>query len=163
MIKILLTSVFIFLLSFSLKSQDSEIAIYSFEDFKPLMEQENDTTYVINFWATWCKPCVEELPYFESVNNEMLSKKVKVILVSLDDIDNLESKVIPFIKKMDLKSELLLLNDVNYNAWIDKVDASWSGAIPATLIYNKSHRSFYEKSFELQELKDIINKNRIKS
>ncbi len=55
-----------------------------FEDFEYLLEKDNDTTYVINFWATWCLPCVKELPEFEEINQHFKDKKFKMILVSLD-------------------------------------------------------------------------------
>jgi thiol-disulfide isomerase/thioredoxin len=162
MLKYFIYIIFLFT-SFNALTQESDLQVVTFDELQPLMRNSNDTTYVINFWATWCKPCVEELPYFEIIHEELNSKNVKVVLVSLDDIDNLDSKVKPFVNEMYLQSKLFLLNDINYNSWIDKVDPSWSGAIPATLIYNKNFRGFFEQSFELEELKKIINENRIKS
>ena len=53
----------------------------NFNDLEKALVKENDTLYVINFWATWCAPCVKELPHFESYNNENSNKKIKVILV----------------------------------------------------------------------------------
>src|SRR5688572_595506 len=61
-----------------------KIGVYSYEAFKPFLNADNDTTYIVNFWATWCKPCVEELPHFEQLYQEYKDKKVRLILVSLD-------------------------------------------------------------------------------
>jgi thiol-disulfide isomerase/thioredoxin len=120
---------------------------------------ESDTTYVINFWATWCKPCVAELPYFEELNaSEDFDKPMKVILISLDDKKVLNRKVIPLLEKKNIRSEVWLLDDAKYNDWIDKVSTDWSGAIPATLIFNKNKRQFEEADFSTySELKNIIS------
>ena len=135
------------------------IPSYDFETFQnKVLQKNNDTTYVVNFWATWCKPCVKELPYFERINKEYADKKVKVILASLDFPNKVQSQVVPFIKKNELHSEIVLLDDADANSWIPKVSEDWSGAIPATVIYKKENRMFYEKSFTYEELKTEIQK-----
>ncbi|WP_339700476.1 redoxin domain-containing protein [uncultured Marixanthomonas sp.] len=135
------------------------IPSYDFETFqKKILQKNNDTTYVVNFWATWCKPCVKELPYFERINKEYADKKVKVILASLDFPNKVQSQVVPFIKKNKLHSEIVLLDDADANSWIPKVSEEWSGAIPATVIYKDDSRKFYEKSFTYEELKTEIQK-----
>lgn len=130
----------------------SGIPVVDFAGFEPLINKEDDKTYVINFWATWCKPCVEELPAFEDLNKEYADKGVEVVLVSLDFSEKIESHVIPFIEKHNLESEIVLLDDADSNTWIPKVSESWSGAIPATLIYNQNERKFYEGSFTYEKL-----------
>ncbi|MEM7101890.1 MAG: TlpA family protein disulfide reductase [Bacteroidota bacterium] len=134
-----------------------EIAVYSkFDDFEPLIQQDKANLYIINFWATWCKPCVKELPYFEEINEKYKEKGVEVILVSLDAENLLEKKLKPFIQERNLKSTVVVLDDTDFNSWIDKVSPKWTGAIPATLFYNKEKRQFMEQSFELDELNDIV-------
>lgn len=128
------------------------IPVYDFAGFEPLLHQDSGKTYVVNFWATWCRPCVKELPAFEAVNANYGGKGVEVILVSLDFSEKLESQVVPFIEKHGLKSDVVLLDDVDSNTWIPKVDENWSGAIPATLIYNGEERKFYERTFTYDEL-----------
>ena len=127
------------------------LEIYDFEGIKKYLTTTNDTTYVVNFWATWCAPCIKELPYFERLNSEY-HQEVSVVLVSLDFPKNYESNLQPFIKEKELQSKVLVLNDPDSNSWIPKVDESWSGAIPATLIFNKYKRQFYEKTFTYDEL-----------
>jgi len=112
----------------------------------------DDTTYVINFWATWCSPCVKEIDYFEQVHLEFQNKKLKVILVSLDFPNQLERRVIPFLNEKGISASVKLMTDTDYNAWIDRVDPSWSGAIPATLIYQGKRRLFLEKELTYNEL-----------
>lgn len=131
---------------------------YTFSGLEHFLKKDNDTTYVVNFWATWCVPCVEELPHFEKLNANYKDKKVKVLLVSTDFPKMAESKLLPFIKNNNLKSEVVLLNDPDANSWINKVDPTWSGAIPATVIYKKEKRQFYEKAFTYEELEAEVNK-----
>lgn len=131
---------------------------HSFDDIKYIFNYKNDTIYVINFWATWCKPCVAELPYFEKINSEFKDKKVKVILVSLDFEKQIKTKLIPFIEKRKIDSEVILLLDDKAVNWIDKVDESWTGSIPATVFYNNDYWEFYEGEFETYEdIKKIVN------
>ncbi len=134
-----------------------KIASLSFDELEQqYFQNKTDTTYVINFWATWCKPCVEELPAFEKIASDYAGKKVKVLLVSLDFPDKIEGQVIPFMKKNKILSEVVLLDDADANGWIPKVSPEWSGAIPATVIYKKDKRKFYEQSFTFKELETEI-------
>lgn len=135
-----------------------QIESYNFENLEPFLHQEDDFTYVINFWATWCRPCVAELPYFEQLRENYLSQNVHVLLVSIDFSKAVETSLIPFLKKEKLKSEVVLLDDPDANSWIPKVDENWSGAIPATIIYNKDKRAFFEKSFTYEELESELLK-----
>lgn len=137
--------------------QDSiEVKEYNFEGFEKLLQTKNDTLYVYNFWATWCVPCVEELPYFEKVNDKYKQEKFKMRLVSLDFSKMVTSRLLPFIKKKNLKAEVILLNDPDPNNWIPKVDKNWSGAIPATAFVYGEQFLFFEKSFTLAELEKQI-------
>lgn len=129
---------------------------YDFDGLNKYLTRQNDTTYVINFWATWCVPCVEELPHFEKVNQEYANKKFKMLLISLDFPKMVESRVLPFIRNNQLQAEVIHLNDPDANRWIELVDPSWSGAIPATLIYRNQKRAFYEQSFDEASLKNEI-------
>ena len=135
-----------------------DVDIYrSFDDFEHILDTQNDTTYLVNFWATWCGPCVKELPYFEDIQKLSDGKKLKVILVSLDFERQFESRLIPFLNKNKIGSEVVVLLDKKESSWIDKVDPEWSGAIPITIVYKGAKRNFYEKSFHsTDELKSIL-------
>jgi len=140
-----------------LEAGDIRLEIFNFDGLEPLIHQENDKTYIINFWATWCAPCVKELPYFEKINAEQKDENIEVILVSLDMPKMWETHLIPFIQEKNLRSKVVILDDPKQNTWIPKVDSDWSGGIPATLIYNNDKRVFYEKSFEYEELLEELN------
>ncbi len=146
-----------FMLAFTVSTANSsEIKVYSFDEFSHWLEKETDSLYIVNFWATWCAPCVKEIPDFEKIYETYRDQKVKVLFVSLDFPNQLESRVIPFIDRMGMKAQVVLLDDVRANRWIPLVDESWSGAIPATLIYNREFREFYAREFNFEELEEII-------
>lgn len=128
------------------------LEIHDFNGIEKYLNFSDEKTYVVNFWATWCGPCVKELPYFEKLGATYQSENVEVILISLDFPKQYDSKLKPFIVEKKLQSKVVVLNDVDSNSWIPKVDENWSGAIPATLIYNKNKRQFYEQSFNYEEL-----------
>jgi len=133
-------------------AEKTSVKSYTYKELKPLLEKKDNKTYVVNFWATWCGPCVKELPYFEKINKEYADKNVEVLLVSLDFPKQMEKKLIPFIEKKNLQSKVDLLDDVNEDVWIKDIDKNWSGAIPVTIIYNKDKRKFYEQSFDYKAL-----------
>ena len=132
------------------------LEVYDFENFHPFLHRKDDTLYVVNVWATWCAPCIKELPYFEQIGQEYREKPIKVLLVSLDFPDKIVLQVIPFIRKKELQSEVILLDAPDANAWIPEVDPEWSGAIPATVIYDRGNRKFYEQSFTLEQLREAV-------
>lgn len=123
---------------------------------KEYMNRDDGYSYVVNYWATWCGPCVKELPFFEQLLTAYQKDKVRVILVSLDFPKKVDSKLLPFLNKHNIQSEVVLLDDPKSNIWIDKVDPSWEGAIPVTIIYNGDKEVFWDKAFhsyeELNEL-----------
>lgn len=142
-------------------SQAQNVKDWQYDALDARIENGKDTTYIINFWATWCRPCVAELPYFEALATEMQDQKVKIILMSVDFPKDKESTLIPFIIDRKLQNEIGLWVEANENEWIDKVAKEWSGALPGTWVRNAglSHRKFYEKSFHsLAELKEIMPK-----
>jgi thiol-disulfide isomerase/thioredoxin len=122
-------------------------AVYKIDDLTKRIYNNSDTTYIVNFWATWCKPCVAELPEFEKLHTESKDKKIKVLLVSMDFKEELDKKLKTFLEKNKYTCEVVLLDEINGNDFINKISESWSGAIPATLITknNKSTQDFIEK------------------
>jgi thiol-disulfide isomerase/thioredoxin len=136
----------------SVSIDDVKLEILDFNGLEPYLTKSDDKTYVVNFWATWCAPCVKELPHFEALNMNYKESNVEVLLVSLDFPNQYEKNLKPFIKKHDLQSKILVLDDVDQNTWIPKIDENWGGAIPVTIIYNKNKRKFYDKTFTYEEL-----------
>ena len=140
----------------SLTSVAQKVDVINFAGFQQLLkDQATDKTVVYNFWATWCKPCVEEMPYFEQLQAQYAAKGVKVVFVSLDFKSKLD-KVTEFVGKKDLKAEVILLYEPDFNSWIDKVSTEWSGAIPATLVVHGDKKKFHEGQFTYQQLEAFV-------
>lgn len=154
-IKRILT-VFAFLFALTTSAQ-KKIPVYKIDKLLSRIEKNNDTLYIVNFWATWCKPCVQELPDFEKINQEYKNQKVKVkvILVTLDFKEELKKRVMPFIKKNKYTTEVILLDEID-GSFIDKVSKEWSGAIPATLLIKNNKKEFISKKTNYEELKEKI-------
>lgn len=133
--------------------------VYKIDDLLKRIHNNSDTTYVVNFWATWCKPCVAELPEFEKLHQEYKNSKIKVILVSMDFKEELDQKLKDFLNKNKYTCEVVLLDEVNGNDFINKISEKWSGAIPATLITrnNKLRTEFHEGKMNFEMLTKIIH------
>jgi thiol-disulfide isomerase/thioredoxin len=129
------------------------LTVVDYDGLEPYLNKKDDRLHVVNFWATWCAPCVKELPYFEALRETYPNENIDILLVSLDFPNKYESKLLPFMEKYQLKSEVIALDDTNQNRWIPAINENWSGAIPATIIYKGEKRKFYEQSFTEDELK----------
>jgi thiol-disulfide isomerase/thioredoxin len=123
-----------------------------------IRNNKSDTLYIINFWATWCKPCVEELPYFEKLGETYRSEKIKILLVSTDMRKELNGRLKDFVNTRQLKQQVLFMNEVNADKWIDLVNPQWSGAIPATWMVRGSQglNQFKEGEFTEEELNGLV-------
>jgi len=117
-----------------------------FDDVASLFQQQSDTTYVINFWATWCKPCREELPLLNQLAQEEKDKKLKVILISLDTEPSAINRIPAFLAGAapDLSSIILTDEDP---AWGKTVDRVWTGSLPTTIIYQRDRKYVYRRGF----------------
>lgn len=139
----------------------TDVELINYEQLFERLNQDKDVTYVVNFWATWCGPCVEELPDFLEVNQMYAGdKEFKMYLITLDFAKKKEELVLPFIKNNDIRAEVLLLDDnKRMNTWIPLFDDNWSGALPATLVYKEGKVQFFkEGSMTKKELINQIKK-----
>lgn len=138
-------------------SSAQDIKIIKFPDLENRIENETTDILVINFWATFCKPCLEELPLFEELD---IKDNVKVLLVSMDFASQ-KALVEGYQSSNKLKTEVILLDEPDYDSWIPKVDSTWSGALPATLIFNTKTKNkqfkegIYKKNDLLETIKNI--------
>lgn len=154
-----------FLVIWGCNAQESDSHVLksvNYDELKSIIQKDDGKLYVVNFWATWCKPCIEELPHFMEVNELYKSDpKYKMILVSLDNVKTMDTKVKRFIESNHIDVDVYLLDDnKRMNEWIPAIDEKWSGAIPATVFYkNKKKIYFKELQMTQYELEDIINEN----
>jgi thiol-disulfide isomerase/thioredoxin len=137
--------------------QAQPVAVLKITDLEKRIKNNSDTTYIVNFWATWCAPCVKELPDFDSINTVYKNTKVKVLLVTMDFKEDLP-KVKTFLLTKKIKSEIILLDEINGNYFIPKISDQWTGALPATLIVNNKAKfnHFFEKKLTFNFLKTEI-------
>lgn len=150
--------IFIFLLIATLTSKGQQVSAMKFDDFYKMKIENTKGIVVINFWATWCRPCVAELPYFEKINSENKSDSFNVVLVNLDFNSKYKELAVPFVEKKAIKSDVVHISDQDPNEWINKMHEKWSGAIPATFIYKSGKQVFFkEGEMDYEELKKEIS------
>lgn len=142
----------------SSKAQTADII--KFPELQRIIQSDNDTTYVINFWATWCVPCVKEFPAFQAFAKDHSEEKVRVVMVSLDFKKGVQQSLVPFVKSHPIDGRVVLLDEPDYNSWINKVNTDWQGEIPVTLIVNNSKKinAFFAHDFTKESLVETFNK-----
>ena len=125
---------------------------------------ESTRPLIVNMWATWCKPCLEELPYFlEEVNKQnkkaSAEDSITILLVSLDFKEDFPKEVSSVAKKRKLHAPILWLDETNADYFCPKIDPKWSGGIPATLFINNKtgYRKFVEEKLSHDELKKELD------
>jgi len=119
-----------------------------------------DTTYIINFWATWCAPCVEELPVFNKLHQRYADKPVKVLLVSLDFKQDYPMKLNTFLQRKKVQPAIIWLSDTNPNVFVPKVDKAWEGSIPATVVVRPGtgDKKFIEGQVTEKQIAGIVDR-----
>jgi thiol-disulfide isomerase/thioredoxin len=147
---------------FAFNAQSQEIPKMKITDIENYISSAKEEVLVINFWATFCKPCVAEIPAFIKVANQYQSQHVKLMLVSLDLPSYYPIKIAGFAKKNKFEASIAWLNETNADYFCPKIDAKWSGSIPATLFVNTKtgYRKFFEEEMDAAtfetELKQVI-------
>jgi len=155
----IILSVFSLLFFKSETSAGQQFTQIRIPDLEKILSSKEDKLLVINFWATWCPPCVKELPHFQKVAKEYNKDKVSFLLVSIDFPSQIDSHLKPFLKKNNVTLDVALMMDTDQNEWIDKVDPSWQGNIPVTLMLNNVNktRKFHPGDMDETELRNMIN------
>lgn len=138
----------------NLFAQQGEPKVFDlYEDFESHVREYASSTVVINFWATYCGPCVKEIPYFDSLQQKYANQNVKVILVSLDFRHHIEERLMPFLKKNHLSTEVVVLADQDADSWVSKVSSDWDGGLPFTLVLKQGKK--YTHTSEFQNYSDL--------
>ena len=157
--------VFVYLIMLSLAFSVEEVSGQKIEyikvpELEKILKNPEDKLFIVNLWATWCAPCVAELPAFEKTAGDYDKSKVRFLMVSLDFPSQIEKQLKPFLLKNKITLDVAVMMDVDYDSWIGKVDPQWQGNIPATLIFNNQEKIRYFHSGEISEteLRSLINK-----
>jgi len=135
--------------------------LLSIEELKTYMASHADKTLVVNFWATWCRPCVAELPHFERFHQEA-DANTHVLLVSLDNPETAQEVVPTLLTKKGITAEVVILNEQDPNEWIPALHADeWSGSIPATMVVSGgdlTQQRFHQGELSFEALEAFVAK-----
>ena len=155
----ILPVIFLVLIGYQQVASGQKVQQIKVADLERILNNKDNNLYVINFWATWCAPCVAELPAFVTVSGDYEKSGVKFVFVSLDFPSRIDKQLIPFLQKNKIDHEVSVMMETDANLWIDKVDPSWEGNIPSTLFLNnqKKIRHFYPEPLDEKELRKLIN------
>lgn len=137
-----------------------QVTVLKYEDLIKRIQQHDQKTVLVNFWATWCVPCIEEMPGLMQMNEKyQVRQDFKMLLVSLDSKKNLD-KLPAFLEKHNMKAEVILLDDnKRMNEWIPAFDAKWQGSLPATLLYHRGKKKvFVDGTITAEQLRAMANK-----
>jgi thiol-disulfide isomerase/thioredoxin len=148
----------LFLVLFAFSDLDAQpIKRWKMDDLLQFADQ-SDSVLVINFWATFCVPCIAELPYFHSISNKYKKQGVKLLLVSLDFEEYYPAKIRELAKKRNYTAEIVWLDEEKPDEFCPRVDKSWTGSMPATLFINKKtgYRKFVEAEMKPEELEKEV-------
>lgn len=107
--------------------------------------KNSDHPIVLNCWATWCAPCVEEIPYFMETVKKYSDQKVELVLMSLDFATSYPNRIVDLIKKKHFEATFLWLNETNADYFCPKIDPKWDGTLPSTLYIDPTtgYRKFF--------------------
>lgn len=153
------TLLMIFLLGTGFSANSQAIPKWKTQDLQSIIDTSAGPT-IINFWATFCVPCIKELPHFQKLAQQYKNNGVQLYLVSLDVADAYPRKIDAFTKRLKITAPTIFLDETNADEFCPVVDKSWSGAIPATLFLNKKtgYRKFIEEELSEEALESEIKK-----
>ena len=153
MLKKLCSLLFLSGIGFS-NAEGQDIPKWKISDLEAYIKNSNKPT-VVNFWATFCKPCIKEIPHFQKLVSQYEKDSVQLLLVSLDMPEMYPEKIKTFANKFKITVPVIFLDETNADIFCPVIDEKWSGAIPATLFINNKigYRKFFEKEMPEQEFK----------
>jgi thiol-disulfide isomerase/thioredoxin len=152
--------IILFLLGFGhVCIQAQDIAVVKIEELRKIYMRPGDTTYVVNFFATWCGPCIQEMPVLNKFGADHKASNIRLIFVSLDNSRYLK-KLPSFVRKLKLTAPVYLLNESSDFSWLPEIDKRWQGSIPATMVVNSTRhvKAFFETPLEEGQLEYYLKR-----
>ena len=148
-----------FLFSWSTNAFAQDMPKWKTSDLQQMIDTSSGPT-IINFWATFCVPCIKELPHFQQLAQQYKNNGIQLYLICLDVEDAYPKKIKDFTTRLKIKAPTFFLDETNADVFCPAVDESWSGAIPATLFINKKkgYRKFVEDELSKESLEVEIKK-----
>jgi thiol-disulfide isomerase/thioredoxin len=122
--------------------------------------KKSEQPVIVNFWATYCVPCIKEIPYFHEMVNKYERTGIKLLLVSLDFEESYPGKITSFATQRKFTAPIVWLDETNADYFCPRIDSSWSGVMPASLFVNNKtgYRRFFESEMTKEELESEILK-----
>jgi thiol-disulfide isomerase/thioredoxin len=112
--------------------------LISAKEFRRLLAKEQGNVLVVNFWATWCIPCIREFPDLSKLQEKHSERGLKVIAVSMDDPELLDTKVKRFIQEHRPGFVTYLQTEADPDTFASVVDPGWSGVVPTTYVIDRT-------------------------
>ncbi|MGH9929370.1 MAG: redoxin domain-containing protein [Pyrinomonadaceae bacterium] len=130
------------------------------EEMQGLLKRDGDRPLLVNYWATWCDPCRAEFPDLVKIDRDYRAKGLDFIAISLDDLADIKTAVPKFLRQMNAKMPVYLLNVADPEPAINLVDREWGGALPATFLYSNKGEVVYKHfgRVKIDELRSAIEK-----
>jgi thiol-disulfide isomerase/thioredoxin len=141
------------------RADAQELPVWKAADLKAAIDSAKGPV-IINFWATFCKPCIAEMPHFQSLASQFKARGIKLVFVSLDLKEAYPKSIRSFLKKRNITAPVVFLDEQNADLFVPLVDSTWSGAIPASLFINpeRGYRHFVEDEVSREKLEAEIRK-----
>ena len=114
------------------------------EEMQALLKRDGTRPLLVNYWATWCDPCRDEFPDLVKIDRDYRAKGLDFIAITLDDLVDIKTAVPKFLLAMNAKMPVYLLNVADPEPAINMVDRDWSGALPATFLYDQNGKVVYK-------------------
>ena len=106
---------------------------------KKAIESNKGKVVVLNLWATWCPPCVEEFPNLVKLYNHYHDRGLVVIAAAVDEPET-RSKVRPFLVSQKARFPAYVRKSEDIDTFIKAIDKNWGGAVPTTYFFDRNGR-----------------------
>ncbi|MCS7170648.1 MAG: TlpA family protein disulfide reductase, partial [Candidatus Kapabacteria bacterium] len=113
----------------------TEPALVTPTELRHRLQRQGDTIVLVNLWATWCRPCIEKLPSFDTLAHRYRDMPVRVWLVNVEPRAQWAVRVKPFLARRRLIAPVFLLEYGKGTRWLDTIHTEWSGTLPATILW----------------------------
>jgi thiol-disulfide isomerase/thioredoxin len=141
------------------KPVGNNVQLLDMEGLQKIISERNGKPLLINFWATWCVPCREEFSDLVKFYSDF-KDKVDLIAISVDYPKESETKIKPFLDKMNPEFNTYVYSERDQESLINMISKDWSGALPATFVYDTGGKqvSFHDGKMSYEEFRNSVSK-----